>query len=190
MAQFGHARDGSPDSGKPVLPVAAYDAHGDIGYWFGGRWQPQVSAFFDYYTGNCREGRIGRFDTLYGARRFEFGPTELFGAADRSNLVSPGIRLKASPTRRLSLMTDYRLHKLASAVDRFSNSDVRDETGGARRSAGQRGQAQAEYDLIPKVVALDISYARLFKGCFFRDAPNAPDFRHNSYGYVTMMFSF
>lgn len=190
MAQFGHARDGSPDSGKPVLPVEAYGAHGDIGYRFGGSWQPQVSAFFDYYTGNRREGRIGRFDTLYGARRFEFGPTELFGAADRSNLVSPGIRVKASPTRRLSLMADYRLLKLASAVDRFSNSDVQDETGRAGRSAGQQVQAQAEYDLIPKIVALDIGYARLFKGRFFRDAPNAPDPRDINYGYVAMMFSF
>jgi len=190
MAQFGRARDGSPDSGKPVLPVEAYGAHGDIGYRFGGRRQPQVSAFLDYYTGNRREGRIGRFDTLYGARRFEFGPTELFGAADRSNLVSPGFRVKALPTKRLSLMCDYRLLRLSSAVDRFSNSDVRDETGRAGRRAGEQVQAQLQYDLIPEVVALDIGYARLFKGRFFRDAPNAPDPRDINYGYASMMFSF
>jgi hypothetical protein len=87
-------------------------------------------------------------------------------------------------------MTDYKLLKLASAVDRFSNSDVRDETGRAGRHARQQVQAQAEYDLIPKVVALDIGHARTFKGHFFRDAPNAPDPRDINDGFVVMMFSF
>ena len=190
MAQFGRGRDGSPDSGKPVVPVQAYGFHGDIGYRFAGGWKPELTAFFDYYTGNRREGRIERFDTLYGARRFEFGPTELFGAADRSNMLSPGARLKASPAERLSVMGDYRLLRLASAVDRFSNSDVQDATGRAGRNAGQQVQLQVEYDLIANVLALDLGYARLFKGRFFRDAPNAPNPRDVNYGYSSIMFSF
>ncbi|KQM63295.1 hypothetical protein ASE75_12550 [Sphingomonas sp. Leaf17] len=190
MAQFGEGRDGSPDSGKPVVPVSAYGAHGDVGYQFGGGWKPRLSVFLDYYTGNRREGRIGRFDTLYGARRFEFGPTELFGAADRSNMVSPGTRLTASPVQGVSLMTDYRLLRLDSATDRFSNSDVRDGTGRSGRNAGHQVQVQVEYDVIPKVVALDLGFARLFKGRFLRDAPNAPDPRDVNYGYASMMFSF
>jgi hypothetical protein len=76
MAQYGRARDGSPDSRKPVVPVEAYGFHGDVGYRFTAGWKPELTAFFDYYTGNRREDRIGRFDTLYGARRFEFGPTD------------------------------------------------------------------------------------------------------------------
>ncbi|QNE33188.1 alginate export family protein [Sphingomonas sp. NBWT7] len=190
MAQFGRGRDGSPDSGKPVVPVEAYGFHGDIGYRFAGGWKPELTAFFDYYTGNRREGRIGRFDTLYGARRFEFGPTELFGAADRSNMLSPGARMKASPADGLSVMGDYRLLRLASAIDRFSNSDVRDATGRAGRNAGQQIQLQVEYDLIKDILALDLGYARLFKGRFLRDAPNAPDPRDVSYGYASIMFSF
>ncbi len=190
MAQYGRARDGSPDSGKPVVPVEAYGFHGDLGYRFAGGWKPELTAFLDYYTGNRREGRIGRFDTLYGARRFEFGPTELFGAADRSNMLSPGVRLKTSPAGGLSIMGDYRLLRLASAVDRFSNSDVRDATGRAGRDAGQQMQLQVEYDLVPDVIAFDLGYARLFKGRFLRDAPNAPDPRDVNYGYATVMVSF
>lgn len=190
MGQFGRARDGAPDSGKPVLPVEAYGFHGDIGYRFNASWSAQVLAFFDYYTGNRREGRIARFDTLFGARRFEFGPTELFGAADRANLLSPGARFKASPTERLTLMTDYRLLQLASSFDRFSNSDVRDRSGSAGRNAGQQMQAQLEYALLPNMIDLDIGYARLFKGRFFRDAANAPDPRNIDYGYASIMFSF
>ncbi|MCK8455149.1 MULTISPECIES: alginate export family protein [Sphingomonas] len=91
-----------------------------------------------------------KIDTLYGARRFELGPTELFGAVDRSNLVSLGVGVKASPTKRLSLMSDYWLFRLASAFDRFSNSDVQDEAGRAGRRAGQQVQAQLEYDLFPQ----------------------------------------
>lgn len=190
MAQSGRGRDGAPDSGKPIVPVEAYGAHGDVGYRFGGPWAPHLSVFFDYYTGNRREGRIGRCDTLYGARRFEFGPTELFGAADRSNLVSPGARVKVTPADRLSVMTDYRLLRLESAFDRFSNSDVRDETGRAGKSAGHQVQLQVEYELVPKVMALDVGYANLVKGRFFHDAPNAPDPRNINYGYASIMLSF
>lgn len=190
MAQYGRGRDGSPDSGKPVVPVEAYGFHGDVGYRFAGGWKPELTAFLDFYTGNRREDRIGRFDTLYGARRFEFGPTELFGAADRSNMLSPGVRLKATPTSGLSVMGDYRLLRLASAVDRFSNSDVRDATGRAGRNAGQQVQLQVEYELVADILALDLGYARLFKGRFLREAPNAPDPRDVSYGYASIMFSF
>ena len=51
-------------------------------------------------------------------------------------------------------------------------------------------KAQAEYDLIPKVVALDLGYARLSKGRFFSEAPNAPDPQDINFAYVLMMFSF
>ncbi|RXD06673.1 hypothetical protein EQZ23_00695 [Sphingomonas sp. UV9] len=59
-------------------------------------------------------------------------------------------------------MSDYRLLRLASAVDRSSKSGVR----------------------------LDRGYARLFKGRFFRAAPNAPDPRDVDYGYGSIMVSF
>lgn len=138
MAQYGRARDGSPDSRKPVVPVEAYGFHGDVGYRFTGGWKPELTAFFDDYTGNRREDRIGRFDTLYGCPAVRIRADRLFGAADRSNMLSPGVRLKAAPAAGLSVMGDYRLLRLANAVDRFSNSDVRDATGRAGRNAGRR----------------------------------------------------
>lgn len=33
------------------------------------------------------------FDTLYGAQRFEFGPSGIYGILKRSNLISPGVRV-------------------------------------------------------------------------------------------------
>ena len=51
-------------------------------------------------------------------------------------------------------------------------------------------QLQVEYDLVPDVIAFDLGYARLFKGRFLRDAPNAPDPRDVNYGYATVMVSF
>lgn len=105
-------------------------------------------------------------------------------------MLSPGVRLKAVPTGGLSVMGDYRLLRLASAVDRFSNSDVRDTTARVGRNAGQQVQLQVEYNLVADILALDLGYARLFKGRFLREAPNAPDPRDVSYGYASIMFSF
>jgi len=45
-------------------------------------------AFLDYYADN-RRGADQAFRYTLRARRFECGTTEVFGAADRSNLVSP-----------------------------------------------------------------------------------------------------
>ncbi len=51
-------------------------------------------------------------------------------------------------------------------------------------------QLQIEHDLVAGILALDLGYARLFKGRFLREAPNAPDPRDVSYGYASIMFSF
>lgn len=59
-------------------------------------------------------------------------------------------------------MGDYRLLRLARAVDRFSKTDVR----------------------------LDLGYAGLFELRLFRAAPNAPDPRDVDYGYGSIMVSF
>jgi hypothetical protein len=51
-------------------------------------------------------------------------------------------------------------------------------------------QLRVEYDLVIDILALDLGYARLFKGRFSREAPNAPDPHDVSYGYASILFSF
>lgn len=189
MAQFGKAREGQTVAGR-TQKIRAYGFHGDVGYRWAGAWKPRIAAVFDYYSGNRDNGKLGRFDFLYGGRRFEFGPTALFGPVSRSNLISPGIRIEAQPAKRLSLMSNIRLLRLASATDSFGLTGVRDPAGRSGRDAGAQFEAQLRFQLIPGIALLDIGYARLFKGSFLRQAPNAPDTGDTNYGYADITFTF
>lgn len=189
MAQFGKATEGQAMAGM-TRKIRAYGLHGDVGYRWAGGWKPRIAAVFDYYSGNRDDGKVGRFDFLYGGRRFEFGPTALFGPVSRSNLISPGIRIEAEPAKRLSLMSNIRLLTLASATDSFGLTGVRDPAGGSGRDAGAQVEAQLRFQLIPGIALLDIGYARLFKGSFLRQAPNAPDTGDTNYGYADITFTF
>jgi hypothetical protein len=75
--------------------------HAWAGYTFNTAWLPRVSFQYDQASGDsANPATFTRFDTLFGARRWEFGPTSLYGAVQRSNLISPGVRLHVALTRR------------------------------------------------------------------------------------------
>lgn len=190
MAQFGSARASRSAGDTTRRKVRAYGIHGDFGYSWAGGWAPRASAFFDYYTGDRHGAALNRFDFLYGGRRFEFGPTALYGPVSRSNLISPGIRIEAKPTKRLSVMSNLRWLWLDSATDSFGLTGVRDPAGTSGRNAGQQLEAQLRYEIIPKSVQLELGYARLFKGNFLRNAPNAPLTGDTNYGYADVTFLF
>ena len=89
----------------PRVPVPAGFFHAEAGWTSGAGWRPRVSAMFDYASGDGGNSTsYGRFDALYGARRLDFGPLSLFGPIGRANVLSPGIRLEAAPSKRLDLM--------------------------------------------------------------------------------------
>ncbi len=190
MAQFGSARASMSATDTADRDVRAYGVHGQVGYRWDGGWKPRLAGFFDYFTGDRGTGALNRFDFLYGGRRFEFGPTALFGPVSRSNLFSPGVRVEAHPSERLSLMGNFRLLRLDSATDSFGLTGVRDPSGRSGRNAGQQFEAQVRYQLIPDIAVLDVGYARLFKGHFLRNAPNAPPSGDTSYGYADVTFQF
>ena len=190
MGQFGSARASRSASDTVDRDVRSYGFHGEVGYRWANGWKPRVVGFFDYYTGDRGSDALNRFDFLYGGRRFEFGPTALFGPVSRSNLVSPGVRVEAKPSERLNLMSNFRLLRLDSATDSFGLTGVRDPAGRSGHDAGQQLEVQLRYQLIPKVALLDIGYARLFKGHFLRTAPNAPATGDTNYGYADITFTF
>ncbi len=189
MAQYGTVRASRSAADTLDRSVQAYGIHGELGHGWAGRRKPRVAAFFDYYTGN-RRGDHNRFDTLYGGRRFEFGPSGLFGPVSRSNLVSPGIRIESKPTTRLDLMGNVRLLRLDSATDSFGTTNVRDAEGRSGHDAGEQFEAQLRYKLVPDIALLDVGYAYVRKGPFLRNAPNAPATGNTSYAYASMTFTF
>ncbi len=55
------------------------------------------------------------FDTLFGARRFDFGPAGIFGPFARNNINAPGTRLLVIPHRILTTFVAYRAWWMADS---------------------------------------------------------------------------
>ena len=69
------------------------------------RWSPRLIFQYDYASGDDdpNDADNNRFDTLYGARRFDFGPTGIYGPFARANLSTPGMRIKLKPAANMLL---------------------------------------------------------------------------------------
>lgn len=172
------------------LPVHAGFAHLEAGWTATKGWAPRVSVMFDYATGDHGGNSYDRFDTLFGARRADFGPVALYGPVGRANLISPGARIEARPSKRFDMMAAVRDLWLATATDSFASTGVRDRTGASGRHAGVQIEARARRSLIPDRLRIEVGAAYLAKGRFLRDAPNAPRTGDTRYGYMDLAVSF
>lgn len=189
IGQTGHARATTAVSDRADLPVRAYYLHMEAGRTFSSGWTPRLAVQFDLGSGNRTLGQINRFDGLYGGRRFDLGPTSLFGAISRSNILAPALRGEIRPDKHTDAFIAVRPVWLQSRTDTFGASGVRDAAGSSGRYVGTQIEARARYLLLPDT-QLDIGAARLFKGRFLRNAPNAPSTGDSNYGYVDVTFSF
>ncbi|WP_029728723.1 alginate export family protein [Sphingomonas sp. UNC305MFCol5.2] len=189
--QWGTARATTAVSDVRNLDVRAGFAHVEAGWTAARGWTPRVSAMFDYASGDGRDaGTWGRFDTLFGARRSDFGPVALYGPVGRANLLSPGLRLEAKPSKRLDFMTSLRGLWLARATDSFASTGVRDRNGASGRYAGTQFEARARRWLVPERLRLEVGGAYLAKGRFLENATNAPDTGDTRYVYMDLAASF
>lgn len=173
------------------LKVRAGFVHAETGWTFDGKWAPRVAALFDYASGEtANPNTFTRFDTLYGARRADFGPLSLYGALGRANIVSPGVRFEARPSKRLDLMASVRGAWLASAIDSFASTGVIDRTGKTDTFGGVQFELRARRWLVPQTLRLELGSAWLAKGVFLRDAPNAPRTSDTKFVHTDLTFSF
>jgi len=187
--QFGSVRSGtSLDAARQ--DVSAYFLQGTVGYTFALPVKPRLSFEYSVASGDRKGGAYNRFDTLYGARRFEFGPTSLYGPLGRANIRSPGVRLEVAPGPRWDVMAMYRAAWLESRTDSFSSTGVRDASGAAGSFAGQQVEARARYWLVPKRLQLEAGGAVLFNGAFLDTAANANGRGDPVYGYMQMTTTF
>lgn len=189
--QSGTARATAAASDVRDLDVRAGFTHLEAGWTAPKGWTPRVSAMFDYASGDGRDaGTYGRFDSLFGARRADFGPNGLYGPVGRSNLVSPGVRLEAKPSKRLDLMASVRGLWLAQATDSFASTGVRDRNGASGRYAGTQVEARVRRWLVPDRLRIELGGAWLAKGRFLEVAPNAPATGDTRYGHLDLAASF
>jgi hypothetical protein len=170
--------------------VRATFVHADIGYTFPGAWTPRVSLEFDRAGGDGRCGRYGRFDTLFGMRRADLAPSGLYNAVGRANILTPGVRIEATPSKRVDWFAAYRPMWLASDEDSFSTTGVRDATGRSGDFAGHQIEARLRYWLVPAHLRFEVNGLLLAKGRFLREAPNAPPGRTTRYASLNLTATF
>jgi len=188
--QFGDIRTGTSPT-APQVDVSSWFLHAESGRTFKAPWQPRLSLVFDAVSGDkAGSSSYNRFDTLFGDRRFEFGPTSLYGLLGRANILSPGVRIQAKPDKRLDLMAMVRATWLESKTDSFSYTGVKNAAGSSGSSAGHQVEMSAKYWLIPKQVNFEAGGAIFMRGRFLKDAPNATDHGDTHYGYIQLSTSF
>ncbi len=188
--QRGQARVTNAVTDRTDLDVRAGFVHVEGGYTIARGWAPRISAFFDYASADGADPKYGRFDSLYGARRADYGPASLFGPVGLANLVSPGVRLEAKPSKRLDLMAAVRGLWLADRTDAFAFTSVRDKTGASGRHAGTEMEVRVRRSLIPDRLRAELGAAYLVKDRFLRTAPNAPRNGDARYAYADIVFKF
>jgi hypothetical protein len=186
--QRGHARLTTAATDLQDKDVHAALAHVEAGWTFGVGWSPRVAMLFDYASGDgSGGGSYGRFDTLYGARRVDYGPTSLYGPLGRANLISGGLILEGKPAKGWDFFVKGRQLWLDEATDTFASTGVRDRTGGAGRHAGAQVEWRVRTWLVTKRIRLEWGGAWLSKGHFLKAAPNAPMAGDTHYGFLGLV---
>jgi hypothetical protein len=150
----------------------AYFKHLDLGYTLNIPWTPRLLFHYDYATGDRQpdDSQDAGFDTLFGARRWEYGPTGIWGPFFRTNLHSPGWRLIVTPAPGWTVQVKHRVWYLAQSKDFFGNSGLRDITGSAGTSLGHDVELRAQWALNANL-DFDAGYVHWFKGSYFDRLP-------------------
>ncbi len=159
--------------------------HGELGFLFAAPWNPRLSLQYDYAEGdgNPEDDKSGRFNTLFGARAFEYTPTGIFGLVYRSNLNAPGIRAVFNPTKQLQVAVSQRAFWLARAKDAWVGSGLQDPAGKSGKTLGQNFEANIKWKP-KKFFLLEFGYARFFKGSYLDRVPGSSRTADSNYFFI------
>jgi hypothetical protein len=133
------------------LDVRAYMVFGYVGKQLSSN--TFLRAEIDYISGdnNSADGTISDFDTLYGVRRFDFGPTDVYQAMPRRNLATIGLRSISKPVKSHHVMAAYKaMWYKKTPVD-------------AERFIGHQVEARWRWQVLPSL-RLALGGAYLHKG--------------------------
>lgn len=166
--------------------------HLGAGYTFDAPTIPRLEAVFDFASGDNdpNDGQNGRFDSLFGVPRGDFGPTGLFRPVTRSNLVSPGVRFTMKASDRWELMLLQRFNYLAADRDFWTTTAVVDPDGRSGDHIGNLSEMRLRYHPYgAKSLRLEVGVGFHDAGSFSERAPNG-DGEDALYGYVQSLFWF
>jgi hypothetical protein len=189
IGQFGTIHTSATNN--KALQHEAWYQHVDLGYTVDMNWKPRFAVLYDYASGdeNPTDGNDERFDTLYGARRFEFGATGIYGAFARSNINSPGYNVGFSPLSNVQVGLSHRFYWLAEKKDAWTTSGLSDAKGKTDDYIGHQIELTSRWD-VNSSLNFETGWAHLFKGEFAKNAPKAPDTQDVDYFYVQSMLRF
>jgi hypothetical protein len=189
--QFGSSQT-RPGAGQTRLDHRAHHEHIGVGYTFDSRWVPRVEVRYDHASGDAdpNDGRNGRFDTLFGARRFEFGPTGIYGAIARANLSSPAYGISIRPTPPLELSVMHRFVWLAESRDAWVAAGLRDSSGASGRELGQQVELRARWEVVPGNFRVDTGVTGFFLGDFTERVPGGNRQDPVRFAYLEMTLQF
>ena len=174
------------------LEQDAFFLHLETGYAFDTRLKPTLLVQYDYASGDKdpNDLTIGRFNTLFGARRFDFGPTGIYGPIARSNIDTPGLRLTLTPKTRWQSMFAYRWLFLAEARDQWVGSGWSDPTGKSGRTIGKQLESSFTWTAIPNRLSVEPGFAYLELGRFARQVQGAAFRGDPLYFYLSITTTF
>lgn len=177
MLQAGESRATLARNDTKDLDHLAYSVHASTGYRLDAPWTPRVVLQWDVASGDSspNDGDNNRFDPLFGARRFEFGPTSLYGALARNNLMSPGLRIEATPRSDVDTFVAYRPAWLEADHDAWTTAGLRDPAGRSGSFVGHQIEGRIRWHVRPGNLMLDVGSAHLVKGEFAKTAPGSVD---------------
>lgn len=174
IGQIGSAHESASPNDVDEKDVRAYMLFGYVGKQITDN--TFLRAEVDYISGDNdnTDNTISDFDSLYGVRRFDFGPTDVYQGFQRRNLKTFGLRSVSKPTRQHNIMLGYKAYwyqKAPEAVDSF---------------IGHQVEARWRYWLYPEL-RLSLGGAYLFKGEGFERG----DYSDNSaFLFTGAMYSF
>jgi hypothetical protein len=189
VIQAGTSRSSAVSADTIDLSHLAFFAHAALAYTFVSRWHHRLVLQYDYASGDKdpTDNRNGSFDTLFGARRFEFGPTGIYGAFARGNINSPGVRVEVTPQREVDGFLGYRSVWLAQARDGWTTTNIRDIGGASGTFLGHQIEGRARWRPNPGHITFEAGFAHLWVGGFPRNAPNGnPDQSNPTYIYTQL----
>lgn len=181
MLQFGDSRVDIA-AFRPLLEHKAVFHYAAVGYSFPN--SLRVLLEIDYGSGDEDPFDLenGRFDSLFGVGTFEFGVVGMYQPFNRSNIITPGVRLFADPRPDLNVMVSYRHFWLDEARDAWGKTRLRDATGETGSYLGQHLEYRIRWDLIPGNLRLDT-------GAILLNADGLSD-ANTRYGYIGAIFTF
>ena len=180
--QLGKSR--TSNTATKTLDHWAHFHHAELGYSFDAPWLPRLIAQFDYASGDDdpNDGQNNRFDTLYGARRFDFGPTSIYGAFARSNLLTPALRLNFKPIKTVKTMFSFRGYWRASTSDSWVPAGIK----GQDAYIGTQVEARLRWEPLPNNLRIEGGVAHLFSGDLIVQAGNGD----STYAYTQVSVKF